>query len=133
MAAAQGFFVSEMASKSVEIAKFPVNFPVSRELQVETGSYLTAHTTISARPNLGFLDQPKAAVPAEISAGFVSRFGLCDLSGQAPGFDLPDELQGRLSKTSAGAIEPEGGRQAVAAPQHLCMRAMGSGVAQQLL
>jgi hypothetical protein len=41
-----GVFRSEMASKSVEIAKFPVNFPVSRELQVETGSYLTAHTTI---------------------------------------------------------------------------------------
>jgi hypothetical protein len=38
-------FHSEIASKSVEIAKFPVNFPVSRELQVETGSYPTAHTT----------------------------------------------------------------------------------------
>jgi len=35
-----GVFRSEIASKSVEIAKFPVNFPVSRELQVETGSYL---------------------------------------------------------------------------------------------
>jgi hypothetical protein len=30
---------------SPEIAKFAVLFPVSRELQVETGSYLTAHTT----------------------------------------------------------------------------------------
>jgi hypothetical protein len=40
-----GAFGSEIASKSLEIAKFPVNFPVSRELQVETGSYLTAHTT----------------------------------------------------------------------------------------
>ena len=28
-----------------EIAKFPVNYPVSREISVETGSYLTAHTT----------------------------------------------------------------------------------------
>jgi hypothetical protein len=28
-----------------EIAKFPVKFPVSRELPPETGSYLTAHTT----------------------------------------------------------------------------------------
>jgi hypothetical protein len=27
-----------------EIAEFPVIFPVSRELQVETGSYLTTHT-----------------------------------------------------------------------------------------
>jgi hypothetical protein len=26
-------------------AKFPVNFPVSREFRAETGSYLTAHTT----------------------------------------------------------------------------------------
>jgi hypothetical protein len=40
-----GVFRSEMASESVEIAKFPVNFPVSRELPAETGSYLTAHTT----------------------------------------------------------------------------------------
>jgi hypothetical protein len=38
------------------------------------------------------------------------------LSGKAPGFDLPDECQGRLSKTFAGAIEPEHGRQTVAAP-----------------
>jgi hypothetical protein len=35
----------EIGPGSPEIAKFPVNFPVSRELQVETGSYLTAHTT----------------------------------------------------------------------------------------
>jgi hypothetical protein len=40
-----GAFRSEIASKSLEIANYPVNFPVSRELQVETGSYLTAHTT----------------------------------------------------------------------------------------
>jgi hypothetical protein len=33
--------------KSREIAKFPVNFPVTRELPMETGSYLTAHTTIA--------------------------------------------------------------------------------------
>jgi hypothetical protein len=43
-----GVFRLQIASKSVEIAKFPVNFPVSRELQVETGSYLTAHTTIQS-------------------------------------------------------------------------------------
>ena len=36
---------NEIGLGSPEIAKFPVNFPVSRELQVETGSYLTAHTT----------------------------------------------------------------------------------------
>jgi hypothetical protein len=43
-----GAFRADIASKSPEIAKFPVNFPVSRELQAETGSYLTAHTTILA-------------------------------------------------------------------------------------
>jgi hypothetical protein len=40
-----GAFRTDVASKSPEIAKIPVNFPVSRELQAETGSYLTAHTT----------------------------------------------------------------------------------------
>jgi hypothetical protein len=40
-----GAFRADIASKSLGIAKFPVNFPVSRELQAETGSYLTAHTT----------------------------------------------------------------------------------------
>ena len=52
-----GAFCSEIASKSPEIAKFPVNFPVSRKLQAETGSYLTAHTTIqsyeTANPGAG--------------------------------------------------------------------------------
>ena len=38
-------FRTETASKSREIAKYPVNFPVTRELPMETGSYLTAHTT----------------------------------------------------------------------------------------
>jgi hypothetical protein len=38
-------FQREVASKGPKIAKFPVNFPVSRELSLETGSYLTAHTT----------------------------------------------------------------------------------------
>ena len=35
----------EIGPGSPEIAKFPVKFPVSREIAVETGSYLTAHTT----------------------------------------------------------------------------------------
>jgi hypothetical protein len=47
-AAAQWLFVTDDASKSPQIAEFPVNFPVSRELQAETGSYLTAHTTIQS-------------------------------------------------------------------------------------
>jgi hypothetical protein len=35
---------SEIGSQSPKIAKFPVNFPVSREFSPETGSYLTART-----------------------------------------------------------------------------------------
>jgi hypothetical protein len=42
-------FCTDTACKSPETTKFPVNFPVSRELQVETGSYLTAHTTKLSR------------------------------------------------------------------------------------
>jgi hypothetical protein len=40
-----GVFRTDIASKSPKMVKFPVNFPDSRELQVETGSYLAAHTT----------------------------------------------------------------------------------------
>ena len=39
-------FGQETSSKRAKIEKFPVNYPVSRESLVETGSYLTAHTTI---------------------------------------------------------------------------------------
>jgi hypothetical protein len=39
---------TDIASKGPEIAKFPVNFPVSRELRAETGSYPTACTTIQS-------------------------------------------------------------------------------------
>jgi hypothetical protein len=41
-------FRTDVAPKRPEIAKFPVIFPVSREIQAETGSYLTAHTTIQS-------------------------------------------------------------------------------------
>ena len=40
-----GAFRPGVASKSPQIAEFPVYFPDSRELRAETGSYLTAHTT----------------------------------------------------------------------------------------
>jgi hypothetical protein len=33
----------------LKIAKFPVKFPDNREYLVETGSYLTAHTTKPSR------------------------------------------------------------------------------------
>jgi hypothetical protein len=48
VAAAQGSFVPESLPKASKSKKIPVNFPVSRELQVETGSYLTAYTTIQS-------------------------------------------------------------------------------------
>jgi hypothetical protein len=35
----------------LKIAKFPVKFPDNREYLVETGSYLTAHTTTQSYPN----------------------------------------------------------------------------------
>jgi hypothetical protein len=44
-----GVFRTEIASRIPKTAKFPVNFPDSRELQVETGSYLAAHTTTHSR------------------------------------------------------------------------------------
>jgi hypothetical protein len=51
-----GVFRLQIVSENFEIAKFPVNFPVSRELPVETGSYLTAHTTTqsSQTPQFAF-------------------------------------------------------------------------------
>jgi len=61
-----GAFRSEIASKSPEIAKFPVNFPVSRELQVETGSYLTAHTTTQSSRTAETVADRKEAVSAGI-------------------------------------------------------------------
>jgi len=52
-----GAFRPDVASKSPQIAEFPVYFPDSRELRAETGSYLTAHTTI-----LIFRRLPRAAI-----------------------------------------------------------------------
>jgi hypothetical protein len=45
--AAQRFLHFANRFQKPGIAKFPVNFPVSRELQAETGSHLTAPTTSS--------------------------------------------------------------------------------------
>jgi len=59
-------FCQEIASNTAEIAKFPVNYPVSRELQAETGSYLTAHTTIQSSQTARFQHDAKEAV----STGF---------------------------------------------------------------
>ena len=59
---------------SPEIVKFPVNFPDSRELQVETGSYLTAHTTIQSHQTPDFQTELKQAVSVGIFAGIVPAF-----------------------------------------------------------
>jgi hypothetical protein len=71
-----GVFRSEIASKSVEITKFPVNFPVSRELQVETGSYLTAPTTIQSFQTADFRVDSKEAVSVGFSPVSFRSFGL---------------------------------------------------------
>jgi hypothetical protein len=62
-----GAFGFQIGSKGVEIAKFPVNFPISRELEVETGSYLTAHTTIQSSQTARFRHDAKEGVSAGIS------------------------------------------------------------------
>jgi hypothetical protein len=61
----------EIGPGSPEIAKFPVDFPVSRELQVETGSYLTAHTTIQSFRTADFQADLKRAVSVGIFPGIV--------------------------------------------------------------
>jgi hypothetical protein len=63
-----GVFRTEIACKSVEIAKFPV----SRELQVETDSYLTAHTTIQSDQTAHFVGDCKEAVSAWDFGGIVT-------------------------------------------------------------
>jgi hypothetical protein len=72
-----GVFRSEIASKSVEIAKFPVIFPVSRELQVETGSYLTAHTTTSLCKPPFPESTPNRALLRGFRATYFPGFRLC--------------------------------------------------------
>jgi hypothetical protein len=67
--AAQWTFGWRTAAKTAEIAKFPVNFPVSRESPLETGSYLTAHTTIQSY-------QTSEIVVVQKSAGSAGIFAL---------------------------------------------------------
>ena len=55
-------FGQEIASKTAEISKFPVNYPVSRESSMETGSYLTAHTTIAINDLVDLLTPKFGAV-----------------------------------------------------------------------
>jgi hypothetical protein len=57
-----------------EIAKFPVKFPVSRESQVETGSHMTAHTTIQSSKTVETVFDWKQAVSAGIFDGLVRLF-----------------------------------------------------------
>jgi hypothetical protein len=67
----------DMASKSLEIEKIPVNFPVSRELQVETGSYLTAHTTTSLCKPPFPESTPNRALLRGFRATYFPGFRLC--------------------------------------------------------
>src|SRR3982074_976071 len=60
----------DFGSKTAEIAKFRVNYPVSRESPVETGSYLTGHTpTQSSRTAETVVDQKQA-----VSAGILDAY-----------------------------------------------------------
>jgi hypothetical protein len=70
-------FCQEIASNTAEIAKFPVNYPVSRELQAETCSYLTAHTTIQSARTAETVANPKEAVSAGILSPIFNVPGLC--------------------------------------------------------
>jgi FtsP/CotA-like multicopper oxidase with cupredoxin domain len=45
---------SEIWTWSLKIAKFPVNFPDSREFALETGSYVAVHTTTQSPQTAGF-------------------------------------------------------------------------------
>lgn len=91
---------------------FPCKPAPVREFEVETGLYLTARTTIHVHRRI-----VRAASPPP------------GISGKAPRFDLPDELQRWLGKAPAGGIRPKDRRQAVATSEHRCVRAMGGGVA----
>jgi hypothetical protein len=63
-----------MAFKSPEIAKYPVSFPVSREFSPETGSHLTAHTTIQSHQTADFQADLKQAVSVGIAGYFILPF-----------------------------------------------------------
>jgi hypothetical protein len=69
-----GAFGFQIGSKGVEIAKFPVNFPVSKGIGGGDGSYLTAHTTIQSHQTADFQADLKQAVSAGIFAGIVPVF-----------------------------------------------------------
>jgi hypothetical protein len=72
-----GGFRTDIASKSPEIAKFPVNFPVSRELQAETGLHMTAHTTIQSSRTAQTVVDREEAVSAGILPPIFNVSGLC--------------------------------------------------------
>lgn len=93
---------------------FPCKPAPVREFEVETGLYLTARATIHVHRRIVRASSPPPGI-----------------SGKAPRFDLPDELQRWLGKAPAGG-SPKDRRQAVATPEHRCVRAMGGGVAQEL-
>jgi hypothetical protein len=69
-----GISIEDFGGKRPEIAKFPVIFPVSREFGPETGSHMTAHTTIQSyeTPNPGA--DSEWAVSVGIFAGIVPLF-----------------------------------------------------------
>jgi hypothetical protein len=74
----------EIGPGSPEIAKFPVKFPVSRELPVETGSYLTAHTTILVHPASFLPSRKSRARPFRCGIECVALRGILAVSSIVP-------------------------------------------------
>jgi hypothetical protein len=69
-------FAMENCLQGLKIAKFPVKFPDNREYLVETGSYLTVHTTIQSFRTLETVVGRKDAVSAGILSPIFNVPGL---------------------------------------------------------
>jgi hypothetical protein len=70
-------FAFELRTGSIntrDLTGIPVSFPVYREFALETGSYMTAHTTTQSYQTADFRTGTKQAVSAGAFAGFVPLF-----------------------------------------------------------
>jgi hypothetical protein len=78
------------------MAKFPVNFPVSRELLVETGSHMAAHTTSQSRRTVGIVVHRRQAGSTRIFAGIVPPVWFEDRAAPCPLLVFIDDATSRL-------------------------------------
>ena len=96
-----GAFCTVFASKTPEIAKFPVNFPVTREIRMETGSHQTAHTALLIL---------SASVNVVASIFFISILGLtCAAIATTDRLERSDGIL-HLSATAIAAGYPRNAR-----------------------